>query len=43
MLGLLERQQLALDSMSALLASVLDISKLDSGGGHGEPDRVRDR
>src|SRR4029077_3821084 len=29
--GLLERQQLALDSMSALLASVLDISKLDSG------------
>ena len=32
MLGLLERQQLALDSMSALLASVLDISKLDSGG-----------
>ena len=32
MIGLLERQQLALDSMSALLASVLDISKLDSGG-----------
>ena len=31
MIGLLERQQLALDSMSALLASVLDISKLDSG------------
>jgi PAS domain S-box-containing protein len=29
--GLLERQQLALDSMSALLTSVLDISKLDSG------------
>jgi PAS domain S-box-containing protein len=27
----LERQQLALDSMSSLLASVLDISKLDSG------------
>jgi PAS domain S-box-containing protein len=27
----LERQQIALDSMSALLASVLDISKLDSG------------
>jgi PAS domain S-box-containing protein len=27
----LERQQLALDTMSALLASVLDISKLDSG------------
>jgi PAS domain S-box-containing protein len=32
MLGLLDRQHLALDSMSALLASVLDISKLDSGG-----------
>ncbi len=32
MIGLLDRQQLALDSMSALLASVLDISKLDSGG-----------
>jgi PAS domain S-box-containing protein len=32
MLAMLERQQLALDSMSALLASVLDISKLDSGG-----------
>lgn len=32
LLGLLEQQQLALDSMSALLASVLDISKLDSGG-----------
>jgi len=31
LVGLLERQQLALDSMSALLASVLDISKLDSG------------
>jgi CheY-like chemotaxis protein len=31
LLDLLERQQLALDSMSALLASVLDISKLDSG------------
>ena len=31
LLGLLERQQRALDSMSALLASVLDISKLDSG------------
>ena len=28
---LLDRQQRALDSMSALLASVLDISKLDSG------------
>jgi PAS domain S-box-containing protein len=28
---LLERQQLALDSMSALLGSVLDISKLDAG------------
>jgi two-component system, sensor histidine kinase len=31
LLGLIEQQQLALDSMSALLASVLDISKLDSG------------
>jgi PAS domain S-box-containing protein len=31
LLGLLERQQRALDSMSALLGSVLDISKLDSG------------
>lgn len=31
LLRLLDRQQLALDSMSALLASVLDISKLDSG------------
>ena len=31
LLGILERQQRALDSMSALLASVLDISKLDSG------------
>jgi PAS domain S-box-containing protein len=29
--GLLDRQQRALDSMSALLASVLDISKLESG------------
>ena len=29
--ALLDRQQLALDSMAALLASVLDISKLDSG------------
>jgi PAS domain S-box-containing protein len=29
--GILERQQLALDTMSTLLASVLDISKLDSG------------
>ena len=29
--GTLERQQLALDAMSTLLASVLDISKLDSG------------
>ena len=29
--GILERQQLALDSMSGLLGSVLDISKLDSG------------
>ncbi len=32
LLDLLEQQQFALDSMSALLASVLDISKLDSGG-----------
>jgi PAS domain S-box-containing protein len=31
LLDLLERQQRALDSMSSLLASVLDISKLDSG------------
>jgi len=31
LIALLERQQLALDSMAALLASVLDISKLDSG------------
>lgn len=31
MRAILERQQRALDSMSALLASVLDISKLDSG------------
>src|SRR5690606_2083089 len=30
--GLLERQQRALDSMSALLASVLDICKLDADG-----------
>jgi PAS domain S-box-containing protein len=29
--GILERQQRALDSMSALLGSVLDISKLDGG------------
>jgi PAS domain S-box-containing protein len=29
--GVLERQQLALDTMAALLTSVLDISKLDSG------------
>jgi two-component system, sensor histidine kinase len=29
--NVLERQQLALDTMAALLASVLDISKLDSG------------
>ncbi len=29
--GVLERQQLALDTMGALLTSVLDISKLDSG------------
>jgi PAS domain S-box-containing protein len=31
LLGILDRQQRALDSMSSLLASVLDISKLDSG------------
>jgi signal transduction histidine kinase len=31
LLSVLERQQLALDTMSTLLASVLDISKLDSG------------
>ncbi len=31
LLEILERQQRALDSMSGLLASVLDISKLDSG------------
>jgi PAS domain S-box-containing protein len=35
--GLLERQQLALDSMSALLASVLDISKLDAGAVEARP------
>ncbi len=29
--GVLDRQQVALDTMSTLLASVLDISKLDSG------------
>ena len=29
--GILERQQLSLDTMTALLASVLDVSKLDSG------------
>jgi PAS domain S-box-containing protein len=34
---LLERQQLALDSMAALLASVLDISKLDSGAVEAHP------
>ena len=33
----LDRQQLALDSMSGLLASVLDISKLDSGTVKPEP------
>ena len=48
MLTLLERQQVALDSMSALLASVLDISKLDSGGVTANPatteiDEVLDR
>jgi PAS domain S-box-containing protein len=35
--GLLERQQIALDSMSALLASVLDISKLDAGAVESHP------
>ena len=35
--ALLERQQLALDSMSALLASVLDISKLDAGAVESHP------
>ncbi len=35
--ALLERQQLALDSMAALLASVLDISKLDSGAVESRP------
>jgi PAS domain S-box-containing protein len=35
--GVLERQQLALDSMAALLASVLDISKLDSGAVEAHP------
>jgi PAS domain S-box-containing protein len=33
----LERQQLALDSMATLLASVLDISKLDSGAVESHP------
>jgi PAS domain S-box-containing protein len=35
--GVLERQQLALDTMSTLLASVLDISKLDSGAVQPQP------
>jgi len=35
--AVLERQQLALDSMAALLASVLDISKLDSGAVESHP------
>jgi len=35
--ALLDRQQLALDSMAALLASVLDISKLDSGAVEARP------
>jgi PAS domain S-box-containing protein len=35
--ALIERQQLALDSMAALLASVLDISKLDSGAVEARP------
>jgi PAS domain S-box-containing protein len=37
LLGILERQQLALDSMASLLASVLDISKLDSGAVEAHP------
>jgi PAS domain S-box-containing protein len=37
LIGLLERQQLALDSMATLLASVLDISKLDSGAVEARP------
>ena len=37
LIALLERQQLALDSMAALLASVLDISKLDSGAVEAHP------
>ena len=35
--ALLDRQQVALDSMAALLASVLDISKLDSGAVEARP------
>jgi len=35
--GLLDRQQQALDSMSALLGSVLDISKLDAGAVEAHP------
>ena len=35
--SLLDRQQVALDSMAALLASVLDISKLDSGAVQARP------
>ncbi len=41
LIGILERQQLALDSMSALLGSVLDISKLDSGGVVANPEACR--
>ncbi len=36
--NILDRQQRALDSMSALLASVLDISKLDSGAVVANPE-----
>ena len=39
--ALLERQQRALDSMSALLGSVLDISKLDSGAVELRPTACR--
>jgi PAS domain S-box-containing protein len=39
--SLIERQQVALDSMAALLASVLDISKLDSGAVEARPTTCR--
>lgn len=41
LLDIIERQQHALDSMSGLLASVLDISKLDSGAIVPHPDDHR--